>query len=311
MTVTAQDVERTARDTNIALWGVASVVMAGSMVAGGFAFHHLNQSWWSAAVGVVTALAVDLALAQWLRIGRRIRAAGAEVVWGRVLEFTTAGMTLYLNVGAALFIGVDPETAKRLLAVAHTFLPVVLVLVSLAGGEAQLKLQQIRRDTEAAERAERDAQLAVDRAAHEAEQHRIQAERDRENERQDQIRRDSTRAVELADENRREERAFRAWELSASMASVTALGAAWRSRPRPKRVSARRPSEPTSPPPAAVPVTDQLVSQAKRFRVDRESQGLSAGRAVLQQKFKLTERAARELVRRLDETPLHAVGSER
>lgn len=323
MTVTAEDVERTARDTNIALWGVASVVMAGSMVAGGFAFYHLNPSWWSAAVGVVTALAVDLALAQWLRISRRIRAADVEVIWGRILEIVTAMMTLYLNVGAAVFQGVNAATAKVLLAIAHSFLPVVLVLVSLAGGEAYLKLQRARHERESTERAERDAQLTTERAAHEAEQQRIQIERDQERTRQDRIRQDNLRAAEVTDAthqrevaDRREDREQRSRELVASVASLLALGASLRRPPtRPRRVTAPIPKRPAVSRPKAiptpVPVTEELLSQARRLRDERASQGKRTGRTVFQSVFGIPETTARELVRRLGNQPLTLVGSDR
>lgn len=151
--VTAEDVARTGRDTTIAQWGVASVVMAGSAVAGGFSFHYLGEF---PALGVITALAVDLALAAWLVISRRLRAADVTCVAGWALELTTAAMTLYLNVGAALFRGIDPSAARWLLAVAHTFLPVVLVLVTTAGTEAQAKLTRLSRLKAEAERVESD-----------------------------------------------------------------------------------------------------------------------------------------------------------
>lgn len=172
--VTAQDVERTGRIATVAQWGVASVVMGGSMAAGGFAFHYLHET---AALGVVTALAVDLALAAWLLISRRLQAVGITSWLGVVLEFTAGGMTMFLNMGAAAFRdGVSASASRVLLAIAHSFLPVMLVLVTLAGGDAQLKLLRLRREREAAEQAQRDAQEAARRAEHQAEQARIRRE---------------------------------------------------------------------------------------------------------------------------------------
>lgn len=147
--VTARDVESAGRITTVAQWGVAVVVMAGSMAAGGVTFHYLHEA---AALGVVTAFAVDLALAAWLLISRRLRAVGVSSRWGVALELTTAVMTLFLNVGAALFReGISPGLARALLAVAHGFLPVMLMLVTLAGGEAQSQLLRVRRAREASE----------------------------------------------------------------------------------------------------------------------------------------------------------------
>lgn len=244
--VSVEDVERTGRDTTVAQWVVAAVVMVGSMAAGGYSFHHLGEPW---GLGVVTAVAVDVALAAWLLISRRLRAVGVTTISGWALELATMGMTLFLNVGAAAFRGVDPATAKALLGVAHSFLPIVLVLVSLAGGEAQLKLLGLRREREAIERAEQEAQLVEQRAAYDADQQRRAAERQREAERAEQDRAERIRAAELAAAaherevaSRREARAARHQQAVTSLASVLALGAAWRSRPRPRpRTAATRP----------------------------------------------------------------------
>jgi hypothetical protein len=163
LTATAQDVERTARDTARAQWGVAGVVMVGSMAGSGLAFHYLGEP---AALGVLIALAVDLALATWLRISSRLRAVGLTSRAGWVLEVTTAVQTLYLNVGAAVFRGIDQDSAAAhwCLGIAHSFLPIDLVLFSLASAGARMKLLRLQRDTETADRAERDRQIATERA---------------------------------------------------------------------------------------------------------------------------------------------------
>jgi flagellar biosynthesis GTPase FlhF len=163
LTATAEDVERTARDTARAQWGVAGVVMVGSMAGSGLAFHYLGEP---AALGVLIALAVDLALATWLRISSRLRAVGLTSRAGWVLEVITAVQTLYLNVGAAVFRGIDQDSAVAhwCLGIAHSFLPIDLVLFSLASAGARMKLLRLQRDTEAADRAERDRQLAAERA---------------------------------------------------------------------------------------------------------------------------------------------------
>lgn len=169
MDASTRDVERTSRDTTVAQWCVAAVVMAGSAAAGAVTFHHLGEH---PALGVVTAIGVDTALAAWLLISRRLRAVGVGAPLGHALEVVTAAMTLYLNVGSAVFAGIDPGThvARVLLGVAHSFLPIVLVLVSLAGGQAQLRLLRLRRWTAAQEQADLKARLAAEKAVHDAQQ---------------------------------------------------------------------------------------------------------------------------------------------
>lgn len=161
MTVTCEDITRTGRIVTGAQWGVASVVMAGSAASAGLGFHALGEHW---AIGVITGLGVDLALASGLIIGRRLRAVGVRTAWGTVLLWLTAGMTLVLNSGAAV---IHHQWA---LAVAHAFLPILLVVLTEAGSEAQLKLLRIRRDAELAAKAERDAGDVARQARYDAEQ---------------------------------------------------------------------------------------------------------------------------------------------
>ncbi|MGH8572823.1 MAG: hypothetical protein ACREX8_09630, partial [Gammaproteobacteria bacterium] len=141
-TVTVEDVQRTGRTTTVAQWGVAAVVMVGSAVSAGIGFGVLGGN---RAVGVITGLGVDLALASGLVIGHRLRAVGITTRWGTVLLYLTAGMTLCLNSGAAALTG------HWVLAVAHAFLPVLLVVLCEAGSEAQLKLRLVAREAAAAE----------------------------------------------------------------------------------------------------------------------------------------------------------------
>lgn len=166
-TATTDDIDATARDTTIAQWSIASVVMVGSAAAAGFAFDHLGEH---GALGVITALAVDLALGVWLLISRRLRAVDITAYTGRVLEGVTLAMTLYLNVGSALFRGIDrsSDTARVLLGVAHGFLPIVLFLVSLAGAEAHHKLTKIKREA-ARNTAEEQNRLREEHATQEQE----------------------------------------------------------------------------------------------------------------------------------------------
>jgi len=170
-TVTAEDVEHTARTVTIAQWGVAGVVMVGSAASAGIGFTALHEHW---GIGVITGLGVDLALASGLVIGRRLRQVGVTTVWGTVLLWLTGVMTLALNSGAAAVAG------RWVLAVAHAFLPVLLVVLTEAGSEAQLKLHKLRRETAAAEKAERDTLRAASQVTSDlvAEAARMRHERD-------------------------------------------------------------------------------------------------------------------------------------
>lgn len=321
--VTVRDVERTAQDTAWAQWSVAAVVMVGSMAAGGFAFHDLGEPW---ALGVVTAFAVDLALAAWLRIAARLRALGLTAPMGWVLEVAAAGMTLFLNVGAAVFQGINPTspTARVLLAVAHSFLPLLLVLVTMAGGQAQLSLLALRRDRQARDQAQVAARRAAEQARHDAQRQRITAERDADSNRTERAHAHEIRVAELTATHhdheiteRREARAHAQRHLIASLASLLTLGATWHHHPHPRarrttpappqRVPNPRTSSAPSPvpvpPPVPVAVTEELLARARQVRAQRASEGKTAGRAVLQRELEIPEKTARELVRRLSTTP--------
>lgn len=167
--VTAEDVERTGRTVTSAQWGVAAVVMVGSAASAGIGFDALHEHW---AIGVITGLGVDLALAGALVIGRRLRAVGVTTCWSHVLTWLTGVMTLALNSGAAVI------QDRYVLAVAHAFLPILLIALCEFGSAAQLKLLQVRRDAETAEQAARDTRLAADQARDNARQ-RAQRELER------------------------------------------------------------------------------------------------------------------------------------
>lgn len=298
--VSARDVEATSRDTTVAQWTVASVVMAGSAVAGGFAFHHLGEF---PALGVVTALAVDAALAAWLLISRRLRAVGVTSPMGHVLEVVTCCMTLFLNIGSAAFVGIAHESgaAKALLSVAHSFLPIVLVLISVAGAEAQLKLLRLRQVKEAEEKAAQVRQMNADRDVYETRQREIKEVKRREDDRLERIRQDSVRVKEQELKERQLERAQRDRQLTANIASILSIGAALRTRSarRPTRASQVRPTVSQRARPRSVPVTEELLSHARVLRAQYDAQGKTAGRTVFERELGVPERTAKALVRKL------------
>lgn len=306
-----EDVESTGRDTVVAQWGVAVVVMTGSAISAGVGFGFLGEH---PAIGVITGLGVDLALAFGLIIGRRLRAVGITTCWGSVLLWLTGLMTLCLNSGAAVLGG------RWGLAVAHAFLPVLMVVLTEAGSEAQLKLHRLARERTAAQRAEQDARLAAERAEREAQQRQLRAEREEEARRLERGREIEAARHEREMADRREERERRDRELVGILAAVLALGAAWRSpRSRPSGASRVRPSVPSQARPrsarpgvpvasrAGVPVTEELMSQAQRVRARRLAEGRTAGRAVLARELNVPERTAKELVRRLGGQPLRVL----
>ncbi|MBV9010658.1 MAG: hypothetical protein JO272_01185 [Pseudonocardiales bacterium] len=75
---------------------------------------------------------------------------------------------------------------------------------------------------------------------------------------------------------------------------------------RPSRPRVGAPASPARRP-SPVAVTDELLSQARMIRTRLLAQGKTAGRAVLRQELGVSERTARELVRRLDDQPLRIV----
>lgn len=196
-----RDVERTGHIVTTAQWLVAAVVMAGSAYSAGLAFQHFQESF---VAGFITGVAVDCALASWLLIARRLRATDVKTAWGPILEGATAFMTLCLNSGVSVL------NEKYLLAFFHAFLPAVLFILSMAGGEAQHKLHRLMKAKEAEQQAEREAQIAVDNARYESDRAARDAAKRDENARVDQIRKDDMRKKELDAEKHQREMADKA-----------------------------------------------------------------------------------------------------
>ncbi len=322
-TPTTADLNRTATIINQAQWGVAVVVMTGSAIAGGFAFHDLAGNKWVIINGVITALAVDWALAQWLRLSRILRTVGIHSPWGRTLECVTAGMTIYLNLGAAVFPLLTPggTLALWLLGVAHVFVPVLLILVFLASGQANDLLLGIQRAREANEAAERTAQQAADKALREADQRRLDTTRREELAHEEQARRDAIRVKELTAQtnqlaltSEREAREHEDRHLAGAIAATMILKDSRPAPTRPGPVPTGSPTRPqTSPSPTPrvptvpMPRGDTLV-RARKWRASRTAKGLTAGRDELRRYLGVSEREARDLIRQLNaERPLRSV----
>ena len=149
------DHTRTSRIVLTGLWADAVLVMAASAYNGGLAFAALGQH---IAEGIALGLAVDVGLAVALVGDRALHLAGRQSHWGRALRVSTAVMSLALNCAVQLWLG------HYGVAVFHAFLPVLLVLLSEYAQDSTLQFGEIA----AAVKAEREAQLAADRAAWEA-----------------------------------------------------------------------------------------------------------------------------------------------
>jgi hypothetical protein len=302
--VRTEDVEDLGRTVTLGQWCVAAVVMAGSAASAGIGFSSLGEHW---GIGVITGLGVDCALASGLVMGRRMRNVGIRTYWGTILQWLTAGMTLCLNSGAAAVKG------DYALAAAHAFLPVILVVLCEAGSEAQIKLHRRAAQTAAEEQAEWEAYQEEQRMLYEVEQKRMKDEREADRVFQERISKNRIHSLQLEASENQEARDHATRQAAMSLAMVLNLGAVLsRPRPRPKRASkfasTRVPTAPPSKRPTPVQITDELVAKARQLRVQRDADGESTGRSVLQKEFGLTERTARELARLLDERQLHAVG---
>lgn len=154
--VTAEDMDRTSTIVTAALWSIAAVAMLGSATNSWVTFGNLHATSWH---GVITALTVDVSLAVWLRMKKRLQDADVTSRWGHVHEWVTGGMTAYLNAGAALFLGLSKVDAKLPLTTAYCFVPATLILSCLTFGDALTRLRQARRERDAAERNARDAEV--------------------------------------------------------------------------------------------------------------------------------------------------------
>ena len=152
---------RTSRIVLAGVWADAVLVMAASAWNGGLAFEALGQH---IGEGIALGVAVDVGLAVSLIGDRALHLQGKSSNWGRALRLTTALMSLALNCGVSLWLG------HYGVAIFHAFLPILLVLLSEYAQDTTLKYGEIAEEREAAEKAERDAQLIADRAAWEAQQ---------------------------------------------------------------------------------------------------------------------------------------------
>lgn len=127
--------ERTARNIVTGTWGCAAVVMTGSAWTAFDAYGHLGDN---RGLGLATGLAIDVALCVALVGDRRLTTHGVTSRWGRALRTTTLGMSLVFNTGVSVLGG------HWFLAFLHSFLPVLLWVLTEYGQDVQLALAQLR-----------------------------------------------------------------------------------------------------------------------------------------------------------------------
>lgn len=129
-------VERTGRSIVAGTWGCAVIVMVGSAASAAVAYDYLGEHW---GLGLATGIAVDIALCVALVGDRRLYAHGLTSNWGRALRITTALMSLVLNAGVAF------ATGHYFLAFLHSFLPVLLVVLTEYGQDVLLQFTGLAR----------------------------------------------------------------------------------------------------------------------------------------------------------------------
>lgn len=172
----SRDVADTRREAKSISHHIAVACMVSSVITSGEAFYYLmDHTWLAVPWGVLLALIVDYALVRWLPVSARLRKLDADSREGRLLSRTTFAMTGYLNVSGGLAPLVPPLSplAWVMIAVAHSFIPIVAWISQTALETAQLFLQRKERDAQAA--AERTQREEADRQRAEAE--RVERER--------------------------------------------------------------------------------------------------------------------------------------
>ena len=178
MSITAPDpaqLARTGRAITAGIWVCAVITMAASVLNGTSVFAELTNGAMGMAHGLLTALAVDACLVMVLCGDRQMQALGLSATWGRVLRWTTLGMSLALNCGTALL------GDHYFLAGLYAIPPLLIVGMSEYGQEVMLQFTaELRRRESArlvAEKKVRDErQAAID--AENAKTRRIAEEED-------------------------------------------------------------------------------------------------------------------------------------
>jgi len=136
--VTSQ-LERTGRRVVAGTWACAVITMAASAANAALTYAALGDN---RALGLATGLAVDIGLCVALIGDRQLYEHGLSSNWGRGLRITTAVMSLILNVGISLRDG------HYFAALLHSFLPVLLIVMTEYGQDVLLQFTALRRERE-------------------------------------------------------------------------------------------------------------------------------------------------------------------
>jgi hypothetical protein len=151
------DHARTGRLVIAGVWVCAAIVMVSSARNGALSFQALGEH---PLAGFALGVAVDVALAVALVGDRALHLAGRSSAWGRALRITTCLMSGALNCAVPLWLGHVGVAAF------HSFLTMLLVLLTEYAQDGTLQFGQIEDEADAAEHAEREAeQRAADELA--------------------------------------------------------------------------------------------------------------------------------------------------
>lgn len=279
------DHARTGRLVTIGMWACAAIVMVSSARNAAWSFEILGDS---PIAGFALGVAVDMALAVALVGDRALHLAGRKSRWGRALRITTCLMSGALNCAVYAWLG------QVGIAIFHSFLTVLLILLTEYAQDFTLQTGAIADEHEAAERAEqRTRQAEADEAARLARE-QAEAQRAAEDARRKQ-------AAELA----RKQREHQTRQLAAALAAATLT------RRRAKRAAPARAKAPrqdkapaTKPAPNQAPDLEQLVQRARPLVAD------GMGRTQLARQLDVTPHWARKAIEAIEAEqtpPLHAV----
>ena len=137
--------ERTGQRIVAGTWGCAAITMAASAANAALTYGALGDN---RVLGLATGLAVDIGLCVALIGDRQLYEHGLSSTWGRALRITTAVMSLILNVGISLRDG------HYFAALLHSFLPVLLIVMTEYGQDVLLQFTALRQQREAAQQAQ-------------------------------------------------------------------------------------------------------------------------------------------------------------
>lgn len=152
----------TGRGVIIGMWACAAIVMVSSARNAAWSFAILGES---PLAGFALGVAVDVALAVALIGDRALHLAGRKSRWGRALRVTTCLMSGALNCAVYAWMG------QVGIAVFHSFLTILLILLTEYSQDFTLQTGEIETERQ-------EAATAAERAEHQARQTASRQERE-------------------------------------------------------------------------------------------------------------------------------------